>query len=138
MSPSKPSLLAGVKHEITAFGDDLRKLAVAHWQLLRIELESDAMAVARLAVMLVAAGVMVLTALPLFAVFLADVLDGCCGIARWGWLLIFGLGLLAAAPVTAFVAWRWFRARFTALAETREEIREHLVWLREWVGKDEG
>ena len=74
---------------------------------------------------------MVLTSLPLVFVLLADVLAGCCDIPRFGWLLIFVAGLLTAAGAGSLLAWRRFRRSFVGLAETLEECREDLLWLRE-------
>ena len=74
---------------------------------------------------------MVLTSLPLVFVCLADVLDGCLHIPRYGWLLIFIAALLLAAVAGSLLAWRRFRRRFVGLQETLEELREDLLWLRE-------
>jgi hypothetical protein len=136
MAKDKRPLLAGLKDEIALLGGDLRELAAAHWQLARLEVESDAAAVKRLAVAMVAAAVMALSALPLLAVAAADALDGWLGIARLGWLLIFGVGLLILAASTGCLAWRGFRRRFTALEQTREELREAAVWLEEWARRE--
>ena len=71
----------------------------------------------------------------MLAVCLADVLQGYGQVARAGWLLIFGAGLLLAAVVMVLLAWRRFRCRFVGLQETLEELREDLIWLREAGGK---
>jgi hypothetical protein len=42
------------------------------------------------------------------------------------------LGLLTAAALVGWLAWRRFRRQFTGLEETLEELREDLVWLQEW------
>ena len=73
-------------------------------------------------------------ALPLALACLADALDGCGGIARGVWLLVFAAGLLAAALAGSLLAWRRFRHRFVGLEETLEELREDLLWLREKQG----
>ena len=80
---------------------------------------------------------MALTALPLLATCLAETLDGWQGIARRGWLLIFGLTLLGTAVICAYCGWLWFRRRFIGLQETLEELREDLEWAKEGM-KDEG
>ena len=49
---------------------------------------------------------MVLTALPILAVCLAEALDGCGNIHRGGWLLIFAGGLLLLALGGGLLAWR--------------------------------
>ena len=47
------------------------------------------------------------------------------------------MGLLVAAALVAWLAWRRFRRRFVGLEETLEELREDLVWLQEWGGQNE-
>jgi hypothetical protein len=78
---------------------------------------------------------MALCALSLLAVCAADVLEGRLGIARWGWLLILGLGLLSGGAVAALRAWRRFRASATGMEQSLAELREDLVWLKEWIGE---
>jgi uncharacterized membrane protein YqjE len=129
--PANRPLLADIRRELDALVAGLREMAAARWELARLELKADIRAVKRLAVVCLVAAVMALTALPLLAVCLADLLDGCGNIVRAGWLLIFGAGLLlAAAAVVPFAVGR-FRRRFLGLQETLEELREDLLWLRE-------
>ena len=61
---------------------------------------------------------------------LADLLDGVGHIARAGWLAIFAGGLVTAAILGGYCAWRRFCRRFVGLRETLEEIREDMLWLR--------
>jgi hypothetical protein len=129
--PLHRPLLADVLAELNALRDDLREMVLARWELAQLEIESDVRAAKRLAVVWVAAVLMVLTSLPLVFVLLADVLAGCCGIPRFGWLLMFIAGLLTAAGAGSLLAWRRFRRSFVGLAETLEELREDLLWLRE-------
>jgi hypothetical protein len=120
-----------------AAADDIRQLLALRWQLARLEFRLSARTLRRLVVAMAAAGVMALVSLPLWLVWLAESLDGRLGIGRGGWLGIFALTLTAVASVVALLAWRGFRRRFAGLAETLEECREDLVWLREWLGKTE-
>jgi hypothetical protein len=129
--PLDRPLLANVRAELNALRDDLQELVLARWELAQLEIESDLRAAKRLAIVWVAAVLMVLTSLPLVFVLLADVLAGCCDIPRFGWLLIFVAGLLTAAGAGSLLAWRRFRRSFVGLAETLEECREDLLWLRE-------
>jgi hypothetical protein len=132
MKPYAPQpLLADARAELGALGGELREMAVARWELARLELQADLCSAKRLAIVWLAAALMMVTSLPLVAVCLADVLDGCGHIARWGWLLIFAGGLCMTALAGGFLAWRRFRRRFVGLQETLEELREDLLWLRE-------
>jgi protein-S-isoprenylcysteine O-methyltransferase Ste14 len=127
--------LADLKDQLGLLGADLREMAALRWQLARLEFEADLRAVKRLAATMLAAAVMALSALPLLAVWAAQLLDRRLGIRFAGWLLLFGLGLLLGGAAAGYLAWRRFRARFTAMEQTREELREDLVWLREWAGR---
>jgi hypothetical protein len=129
-SPQSP-LLADIRAEFNALGGELRELAAARWELARLELYADFLSAKRLALAWLTAAVMALTALPLLVVCLAEALDGCAGIARNGWLLIFGGGLLAVATAGGVLAWRRFRRRFVGLEETLEELREDMAWLQD-------
>jgi len=135
MTAPEPSLLAQVRAQVETLADEVRELALLRWELARSELQSDLAAAKRLAIALIGAVAMALCGLPLLVGSLADVLDGTLGIARCGWLALFGLLLLSGAGAAAFFAWRRFRARFTGLRQSLEELREDLVWLQEWTAK---
>jgi len=134
MPEVKRPLLADLMQQLGLLGADLREMAALRWQLARLEFEADLRVVKRLTAAMLVAAVMAVSAMPLLAVWVADLLNRRLGIQFAGWLLIFGLGLLLGGAATGYVAWRCFRARFTALEQTREELREDLVWLREWTG----
>ena len=110
--PADRPLLADIRAELDALATELREMAAARWELARLELSADIQSVRRLLVAGLVSAIMALTALPLLAVCLADLLDGYGHVARAGWLLIFGAGLLLAATTAALVAWRRFRRRF--------------------------
>jgi hypothetical protein len=139
MTPHSPStttgtdrpLFADVRAELGALGGKLREMAAAHWELARLEIESDLHLLRRLAVAWLAAAVMALAALPLAASALAEALDGRLGVPRIGWLLILAGGLLLLAAILASLAWRRFCRNFVGLTETLEELREDAVWLKE-------
>ncbi len=133
VNSAKRPLLADLKAEIRGLSTDVREMLRLRWELIRLELQADLMALKRLAVILIAATVMALTSLPLFFVSLADALHGRLGIARWGWLLIFGVGLLIIAGLSAYIGRILFLRRFSGLKETLAELREDLEWLKEGV-----
>ncbi len=129
--PADRPLLADVREQFSALGDELREMAATRWELARLEIEADLRSVARLAFFWLIAAVAALTALPLAVVALAEVLDGCLGISRGGWLLILAAGLLTLAFGGGYYAWRRFRRKFIGLRETIEELREDALWLKE-------
>ena len=73
--------------------------------------------------------------MPLVAVAGACWLDGRFGLPMSGWLVIFAVVLAAAATALGLFAWRRFRREFSGLTGTLEELREDLVWLEEWAGR---
>ena len=135
MANNRP-LLDDLKRELAGLGPAVREAAMLRWQLAMLELQADLAATRRLAIVLACAGVAALTALPLLAVALAEALDGWLGLARLGWLLVFGGGLLLGALAATALAWRRFRCTLTALTQTREELAEDLLWINEWLGRD--
>lgn len=129
--PADQPLLADVREQFSALGDELREMAATRWELAWLEIEADLWSVARLAFFWLIAAVAALTALPLAVVALAEVLDECLDIARGGWLLILAAGLLTLAFGGGYCAWRRFRRKFIGLRETMEELREDALWLKE-------
>ena len=132
MSNDNRPLLADLKREIGSLGVDLRESVELRWRLAQLELESDIRLAKRLAVVLVIVLMMVLTALPVLAVCLAQVCDGWLGISDTGWLAIFGFALLFGGAAGGYAAYRRFRRSFLGFEQTFEELREDLVWLEEW------
>ncbi len=134
-SPDRP-LLADLKAELRGLTADMSEMLQLRWELARLEIQADLGHLKRLAFIWGVAAVMALTALPLLATCVADALDGWQGIARRGWLLIFGLALLCTAVICACFGRVWFRRRFVGLQQTLEELREDLEWVKEGM-KDE-
>jgi hypothetical protein len=135
MSETDRSLLADLREELHSLTGELREMFRLRWELLRLEAIADLKNAQRLLVVGAAAGVLILTSLPLFAVAAADALAGIWHIARWGWLLIFAGLLIVSAITSASFAWRRFRRQFIGLQETLEELKEDQVWLEEWLRK---
>jgi uncharacterized membrane protein YqjE len=130
---SKP-LLADVREELGSLGVELREMAAARLELARLEIAADLLSAKRLTVAWAVALVMLLTSLPLVAVWMADVLSEWTGVARGAFLLGFAGCLLLASGVGGHLAWRRFRRNFVGLRETLEELQEDLLWLKEKTG----
>ena len=131
MTDRDPPLLKDAKQQVAALAADLRRMVGLRWQLAALELQAAVGSAKWLAVVLVAAAVTGLTALPVLVVYAAERIALLTDISRTTWLLVFGLGLLTLATVGAWLAWRRFRREFVGLEETLEELREDLLWLRE-------
>jgi hypothetical protein len=132
--PDRP-LLAELREQLRSFLGELRELLELRIRLFRLEATADLKNARRLLIVWIISGVLLLTSLPLFAVALADVLDGVWNLHRWAWLLIFAGIFIAVATSAAYLAWRRFRRHFIGLQETLEELREDRVWIEEWLGK---
>jgi uncharacterized membrane protein YqjE len=130
-NPTERPLFADVRTELGSLGAELREMVAARWQLARLEIEADVRSAKRLIIAWLVAVVMLLTALPVAAVGLAEALDGWQGISRVGWLLIFAAALVVLAIAGVCFAWRRFRRNFLGLRETLEELREDAVWFKE-------
>jgi len=135
MSEPARSPIADLKDEIGSLAGDLRELASLRWQLARHEVRAAAGLAKRLAIVLAVAAVAALTALPLLCVAAAGWLEGVTDVSSTGWLLILGAGLLLGGVVVGALAWRRFRRRFLGMQESLEELREDLVWLKEWAAR---
>lgn len=130
-------LWTDLRQQVTRLGAELKEMFNLRWQLAVMELRADLESAKRLVLILGAAIVTGLTALPLLGAAAADALDGSLGISRTVWLLIFGSLLLAIACSAAWFGWRRFRRRLIGLEETLEELRDDVAWLRQWAGAEE-
>ena len=137
MTERRRPMLADLKDEIGSLGADLKELGRLRWELANVELREAAGTVKRLAICLLVVGVMAVGALPILVVALAQSLDKRLGISSTGWLLIFGFGLLIGGAAVGYFAWRRFRRRFAGMEQTIEELREDLVWLKQWSARGE-
>jgi hypothetical protein len=128
-------LWGALRDEIGSLRADLREMAALRWELARLEVAESFGNLKRLAIVLPVAGVMVITALPILAVAASEVLAGRLGVDRIGWLLILGVGLLVGGLAIGYLAWRRFRRRFTGIEQTLEELREDVVWLKDFTAR---
>ena len=138
MAKPEHPLLEQFREETGRLGNELQHMAALRWQLARLEIESDLRQGRRLAVGLAIAAMMAAAAVALLCTALAGQMETWAGGSRAGWLVLFAAVLFSIAAVTAWLAWRTFRRRFTGLEETLEELREDAVWIGEWMKKDEG
>jgi hypothetical protein len=125
-------LLSRLRTDADAAYGDVRAMVVARWELANLELRAAVAQAKHLAVWLVAAIVMVLTALPVLLVALAFYLDRCCQIRPHVFLLWAGLALLVGGGTAALVAWRRFRRECQWFEATLDEMREDVTWVKEW------
>ena len=135
MSEPERPLLADLTDRIGGVAGDLRQMLALRLELALLEFKASSRYLQRMAAAALVAGIMAITSLPLLVLCVAESLNGCLGVSRIGWLWIFSLGLAVGALAIGLLAWRHFRRSFVGMAETLEECREDIVWLREWLGK---
>jgi hypothetical protein len=116
---------------------DLTEMFALRRQLAEEEIRGNVAAARRLAIVGGAAAVLAMTGLPVAIVALAMVLDVHLDDrydATVAWALT-GLGSasLILGLATLRAAWRRFRRDFVGLRESLAELKEDLIWLREFV-----
>ncbi len=138
MTERQPPLLAKLKDEIDSLRVDLGEMVRLRWELAQLELRTSARTVRHTAIALIVVAAMALSVLPTLTVAAAEALQGRLGIPCWGWLLLLGGGLAAFAAVGGYFVRQRFRRRFVGLEQTFDELREDLVWLKEWTQGEQG
>ncbi len=137
MADADRPLLGELGEELSGMADELGQLAALRLRLAEIELRESAQTTKRFAVWAVVAVILLLTSLPVLVVAFSAWLGEVTVLSGMVWNLILGL-LLAIGGVAAFwFSWRRFRRDFRGLEESIEELREDLVWVKEWRGKSE-
>ncbi len=135
MPGPEPPLFSEAREAIARLGADLQEMAALRWQLARLELEAAAGALKRVAVVWAASAVAAIIGLALSAVCLSELLGTITAMEPVYWLLILSVVLLSGAALAGWLAWRRFQRQFVGFEETVEELREDLVWLRDWADR---
>jgi protein-S-isoprenylcysteine O-methyltransferase Ste14 len=123
-------LLGELREEISGMAGEVTHLAALRWRLAEIELRESVQTAKRFSICAIVAGVLLLTSLPVFVVSLSAWL-----LPDLSWAWIAGLLLAIAGLAIAWFAWRRFRREFRGLEQSIEELREDLVWIKEWSGR---
>ena len=127
------SSVSSVGNELVRSWSELTEMISLRRQLAEAEIRSD-VALARRVVIVGGIGlVVVLCGLPVLLVSLALQFENWIGADSPFWSIFFGIGLVAAGALTIWTVWRRFRHEFLGLRESMAELKEDLIWLREWV-----
>ena len=121
-----------LRNDLERFRGDVAEMLAARWELAELELAASKHQAMRLAVILGLALLLLTVGLTLAGVALADVLAAGTGMTPGVWRLILSGSLVVVGLLAAAGGYWRFRRDFTGLAESREELREDLLWLREW------
>jgi H+/Cl- antiporter ClcA len=138
MPDANRPLLGELRAELSGMADEAAQLATLRWRLAEIELRESAQTTKRFAIWAIVALVLLLTSLPIFVVALSAWLDQLAtlpGNVSWTWIL--GLTLAIGGTAVGWFSWRRFRRDFRGLEQSIEELREDLVWVKEWSGRAE-
>lgn len=130
-------LLGELREEFSGMADELGQLATLRLRLAEIELRESAQTTKRFALCAIASLVLILTSLPVLVVALATWLGEVTPLSAMACNAILGLFLAFAGATALWFSWRRFRRDFRGLEQSVEELREDLVWLKEWTGKHE-
>lgn len=135
MPDADPPLLGELREELSGMAGELSQLAALRWQLAEIELRESAQTAKRFSIGAIVAVVLLLTALPVVVVALSAWLDRVAELPHVSWAWILGLLLAITGLAIAWFSWRRFRREFRGLEQSIEELREDLVWVKEWSGR---
>ena len=109
----------------------LRELFDARVALAKIEVEHDIACSKRLGVIAGIGAVCAIIGLTLLMFVLSESLANWTQTEPLWWRLAFGIVLAGGGGAAIFLGWKTFRREFSALRETRDELRED----RDWAGE---
>jgi uncharacterized membrane protein YqjE len=115
---------------------ELARMIQLRRDLADLEIRHDRALVKRFLLVGGTAALLVLCGLPLLltaaALGLAQVTD----LGAVGWLSFFGAVLVLPGAVALVLSVRGLRSEFCGLSNTLAELREDLVWIREWASQE--
>lgn len=135
MSEPSDSLFSGIAAQFGRLRQDLGEMLAARFELAQLEATEVVRQTARCGIVLVASAILLLSCLPIAVATLA--LAGATYFEQSpiAWLAGSVLLLVGIAALIGWLAVRNYRRNFTGLRDTLAELREDLVWLREWSGQ---
>ena len=124
--------LGELRQELSGMADEVTQLAALRWRLAELELRQSVQTAKRFSIWAIVAAALLLTSLPVFVVALSAWL-----LPDLAWCWIPALLLAIAGVAIGWLAWRRFRREFRGLEQSIEELREDLVWAKEWSDRSE-
>ena len=115
---------------------ELARMIQLRRDLAELEVRHDRALVKRFLIVGGTAAVLVVCGLPLFLTAAALGLAQSTDIGTAVWLSFFGAVLVLPGTVAIVLSVRRLRAEFCGLRNTLAELREDLVWLREWANQE--
>lgn len=126
------SLFTRLRADTVNVCDDVAELLAARLELAQLEFQTSLAQVKRLAITLTFLGAVAITGLVLLLLLATELVGAQTGIHRYVWMAASGVTLVAASGAAIWVAIRHFRSDFTGLNDSLAELREDLLWIREW------
>ncbi len=132
MTDADRPLLGELRQELAGMADEVTHLAALRWRLAELELRQSAQTAKRFSIWAIVAAALLITSLPVFVVALSAWL-----LPNLAWCWIPALLLAIAGVAIGWLAWRRFRREFRGMEQSIEELREDLVWAKEWSDRGE-
>jgi hypothetical protein len=131
MPPSPPDS-SDPRRELHRVGRDVAHMLTARWELAELEYGAARRDALRLAVVLAFTSVLATVGMALLGEALAQWLGEVSAWPPQAWRIILASVSIFGAAAAAGLGYRRFRREFTGFSESLEEMREDIVWLREW------
>ena len=135
MSESRDGLFSGIAAQVGRLRQDLGEMLAARLELAQLEAMEASRQTARCGIVLAVALLLLLSSLPVAVVTVALAVATYFEQSTIAWLAGSAVLLVAIAALISWLAVRNYRRNFTGLRDTLAELREDLVWLREWSGQ---
>ncbi len=125
-------LFSPIKRQLASFAKEVQAMLRARAELLGLELQAARAVGTRLAIALVVGSLSALVAAPVGLVALSSQMARWFDLDALGILWFFTAALLIAGGGLIVGGWRRYRREFSGLEDSIAELREDIVWMREW------
>jgi predicted phage tail protein len=113
---------------------DVKQMVALRRQLIEAEIQADLATAKRYSCLAACGGALLLCGVFVLVVMLAGLLDGWIDRGRVPWAtLSLGVATLLGGSVSLLSARNGFRRELHCFRESRAEVQEDLLWLREWL-----
>lgn len=138
MHETEATLSGTWRNQAKALVGDVVRAVQLRRELAELEVWHDVRAARRLAFVGGVGALLVVTGLPVYVICAVHSLAAHTSLGFIGWALILASLLVVPGMITLAVAVARFRSDFSGLRRTLTELNEDMVWLREWVERQEG
>jgi TRAP-type C4-dicarboxylate transport system permease small subunit len=132
--PQPPEISPPLPDQLRDLLDEANRILIERQEMAIQEVKENILATRQFAVVVIVGALMMLTGLPVLAVFMTAAANNLLPIGDGGlnwWLLILGTCLLVGGLLTTFYAYRRYRSEFTGLRKSLSRVQEDGAWLRD-------